>query len=123
MYYDFSELDITTKEMAIAVLVVLAFLVGIFCAGYSVGSRHGKDVPGDGNGIEPAANQIEQAGTNISNATAGIEAAAGHADKVGAGISNAKESAAYIEGTANTSAELIRQCQQIISNIRSRGKT
>jgi len=121
--YDVSDIGPNNKEMAALILAVFIFLLVVFSAGYCVGLRDGKDVPGDGSGTEPITNQLEQAGTNISNATAGIEAAAGHADKVGAGISNAKESAAYIEGTANTSAELIRQCEQIISNIRRRGKT
>ena len=39
------------------------------------------------------------------------------------GIGNAQESADYLQGTVNTSTELIGQCKSIIERIRSRGET
>ena len=118
--YDFSELEITRKEMAVLVLVVFVFMVVIFSIGYMCGLRN---VYGNGSGTESVGSQIGQAESNISNATSGIETAHGHADQVASGIESAKESANYIQGTANTSAGIISECQQILAGIRSRGKT
>ena len=119
---DFSELDISRKEMAVLVLVVFIFMVVVFGTGYCVGLWHGNHISDNGTGTESVGKELEQAGTNISDAKAGIEAAAGHADKVSSGIESAKESAEYIHSTANTSAELIGQCKQIIEGIRARGQ-
>ena len=122
MYYDFSELDINRKEIAIAVLICVAVLVVCFFAGYCVGWERAEDVYCNGSGTAGIEQQIEQAGADIGSAKEGIEAAAGHADKVGSGIESAKESAEYIHSTANTSAELISECQSIIAGIRARGQ-
>lgn len=116
---DISELDITGKEMAVLVLVVLVFMVVIFTIGYMFGIRNVHD---NGSGTQPIGQQLEQAGTNISNATAGIGQAENHAGNVEAGIGNAQESADYLQGTVSTSTELIGQCKSIISEIRRRGK-
>ena len=120
--YDIFELDINGKEMAIAVLVCLVFLVGAFGCGYLLGCERTEDLYRNGSGTEPISTELGNAGTNIQNATAGIEAAAGHADQVASGIESAKETAQYIEGAAATSAKLIGQCQSIISTIRQRGE-
>lgn len=106
--------------MAVAILGVFVFLVAIFSAGYMLGVRNVHD---NGSGTESVGSQIGQAESNISNATSGIETAHGHADQVASGIESAKESANYIQGTANTSAGIISECQQILAGIRSRGKT
>ena len=122
MYYDLSELEITGKNTAIAVLIVLAILVGIFCAGYLCGWERCEDVYNNGSGTEPITNELGQVGTNIGNATAGIGQAENHAGNIEAGISNAQESADYLQGTVSTSAELIGQSKSIIERVRSRGK-
>ena len=118
--YDLSELDISGKEMAIAVLIVFVFLVGAFSAGYCVGSR--TNVPDNGDGVKPISNELGQAGTAISNAGAGIEAAQGTADAISGTIADAQNTADYIAGTAKDSTELIGQCKSIIERIRQRGK-
>ena len=64
--YDLSELEITRKEMAVLVLVVFVFMVVIFSVGYMCGLRNVYD---NGSGTQPIGQQLEQAGTNISNAT------------------------------------------------------
>lgn len=119
MYYDFSELDINRKEIAIAVLICVAVLVVCFFAGYLCGIRNVSD---NGSGTEPIGKELEQVGTNISDAKEGIKEAAGTADKIGSGIKDAKDTAGYIQSTADTSAELISECQSIIAGIRARGK-
>ena len=117
--YDFSELEITRKEMAVLVLVVFVFMVVIFTIGYMFGIRNVHD---NGNGTQPIGQQLNEAGTNISNATSGIGQAENHAGNIEAGIGNAQESADYLQGTVSTSTELIGQCKSIIENIRRRGK-
>lgn len=121
--YDISELDITGKEVATLVLVVFVFMVVVFSAGYCAGLWHGKNVSDNGDGIKPIGQQLNEAGTNISNATAGIGQAENHAGNIEAGIGNAQESADYLQGTVSTSAELIGQCKSIIDQVRRRGKT
>ena len=124
--YDVSELRPNGKEIAIAIIVVTVLLVVIFCAGYMLGLRNagnaGKDVPDNGNGTAAVGSQLTETETAVNNAKNGIEAAAGTADHIGAGIADAKESAGYIQHTADTSAEIIADCQSIIDAIRARGQ-
>ena len=124
--YDVSELRPTNKETAAAILIVTVLLVVIFCAGYMLGLRNagnaGKDVPDNGNGTAAVGSQLTETETAVNNAKNGIEAAAGTADHIGAGIADAKDSAGYIQHTADTSAEIIADCQSIIDAIRARGQ-
>ena len=117
--YDISELEIKGKDMAVAVLIVVILLVVIFCAGYMLGLRNVSD---NGGGTDAVGNQLTEAGTAVQHAKDGIDAAAGTADQIGAGIGAAKESAGYLQHTADTSAELIADCQRIIRQVRARGK-
>lgn len=121
--YDISELEITGKDVAVSVLIAVVFLVAVFIAGYCVGFERAEDVYCNGTGTEHVSNELEQAGTNISNATSGIKEAQGTADAVSGTIKDAQSTADYIHGTAKTSTELIGQCQSIIERIRSRGET
>ena len=124
--YDVSELRPNGKEIAIAIIVVTVLLVVIFCAGYMLGLRNagnaGKDVPDNGNGTAAVGSQLAETETAVNNAKNGIEAAAGTADHIGAGIADAKDSAGYIQHTADTSTEIIADCQSIIDAIRARGQ-
>jgi methyl-accepting chemotaxis protein len=122
MWDDFFELRPTNKEMAALILGVFVFLVAAFGLGYLLGVERTKDVYSDGSGTAGVGEQIEQAGTDIQHAADGIKEAAGTADKIGAGIESAKESAQYIHSTADTSAELVAECQSIIAGIRARGQ-
>ncbi|MBR4908797.1 MAG: hypothetical protein IKZ43_07290 [Acidaminococcaceae bacterium] len=122
--YDLSDIGPTTKEMAAIIIAVFIVLVLIFGAGYLLGINSAReDLYDNGNGAAGVGNQITEAGTNIQHAKDGIEAAAGTVDRIGAGISQAKESTGYIQHTADSSAELIAECQSIIRQIRQRGKT
>jgi len=119
--YDIFELDINGKEMAVAVLICLVFLVGAFGCGYLLGCERTEDLYNNGAGVEPISNELGQVGTNISNAEAGIEQAENHAGNIEAGIGNAQESADYLQGTVSTSADIIKQSKSIIEAIRRRG--
>lgn len=124
--YDIPRLRPTNKETAVAILIVTVMLVVIFCTGYMLGLRNagntGKDVLDNGNGTAALGSQLTETETAVNNAKNGIEAAAGTADHIGAGIADAKESAGYIQHTADTSAEIIADCQSIIDAIRARGQ-
>ena len=117
---DIFELKPTGKEVAILILVVFVLMVVGGSIGYMLGVRNVHD---NGSGTQPIGQQLNEAGTNISNATAGIGQAENHAGNIEAGIGNAQESADYLQGTVSTSTELIGQCKSIISEIRRRGKT
>ena len=121
--YDISELDVTGKEVATLVLIVFALLLGAGFAGYCIGWERAEDVYCNGSGTESVGQQLNEAGTNISNATAGIGQAENHAGNIEAGIGNAQESTEYLQGTVSTSTELIGQSKSIINTIRQRGKT
>lgn len=121
--YDVSGLQPNRKEVAAAILIVFILLVVAGSIGYMLGVRNaGSGVHDNGNGIDNVGGKLEEAGTAIGVAKNGIDAAAGSAEKVGAGINAAQESAGYIQHTADTSAELIGQCQSIIDGIRARGQ-
>lgn len=126
MYDDFFDIRLENKEIAALILAVFVFMVVVFSAGYCVGLRNsgtgGEDIHDNGSGAAGVGEQIEQAGTDIQHAAEGIKEAAGTADKIGSGIKDAKDTAGYIQSTADTSAELISECQSIIAGIRARGK-
>lgn len=124
--YAISELQPTGKNIAIGILIVTVLLVAVFCTGYMLGLRNagnaGKDVLDNGNGTAALGSQLTETETAVNNAKNGIEAAAGTTDHIGAGIADAKESAGYIQHTADTSSEIIADCQSIIDAIRARGQ-
>ena len=122
MYDDFFDIRPNNKEMAALILIVFIILVAVFSAGYMLGiSSAGPDVHDNGGGTAGAGQQIEQAGADIQHAADGIKAAERTADQIGSGIKDAKVTAGYIQSTANTSAELISECQSIIGQVRARG--
>jgi methyl-accepting chemotaxis protein len=123
MWDDIFDIRPTNKEMAALILSMFVFLVAAFSLGYMLGvERTRENLHDNGNGAAGVGEQIGQAGTDIQHAADGIKEAAGTADKIGAGIETAKESAQYIHSTADTSAELISECQSIIAGIRARGQ-
>ena len=121
--YDFSGLRPTTKEMAVAILISFAVLVGIFCAGYMLGLRNaGSGAPDNGNGINHVGEQLGQAESNQQHITDGISAAAGTGQSIAGTGAAITESAGNIASGVNEAAGLIDSCQQILGRIRNRGK-
>ena len=106
----------TNKEVAFGIIFVFLLLVFSFVAGYLLGIDRTKDISNNGNGTQPISNELGQAGTDIQHAKDGIDAAQSTASDIAISID-------YLKGTADTSAELIGQCQRIIKEVRSRGKT
>ena len=117
--YDVSGFRPQNEKTATLILIVFACMVAAGFAGYLFGLRNVSD---HGGGADTVGNQLAETGTAIQHAKDGIDTAAGTADKVGAGIGAAKESAGYLQHTADTSAELIADCQRIIRQVRARGK-
>ena len=117
--YDISGFRPNNEKTATLILIVFACMVAAGFTGYLLGLRHVSD---HGGGADTVGNQLAETGTAIQHAKDGIDTAAGTADKVGAGIGAAKESAGYLQHTADTSAELIADCQRIIRQVRARGK-
>lgn len=126
--YDFSGLW-KNREKALTVGIIIAFLLLAVCwFSYCLGLRNagtgtgGENLYDNGNGTAAVGSQLTETETAVNNAKNGIEAAAGTADHIGAGIADAKESAGYIQHTADTSAEIIADCQSIIDAVRARGQ-
>ena len=121
-------IELTNKEVAVMVLVVFIFMAVVFSGGYMCGLRNagtgtgGENIYDNGNGTAAVGSQLTETETAVNNAKNGIEAAAGTADHIGAGIADAKESAIYIQHTADTSAEIIADCKSIIDAVRARGQ-
>ena len=118
--YDISELKPDRKETAIAILVSVAVLVAIFCAGYLLGLR--TNVPDHGDG---AGNIGEQLGTAVSNQqqiTDGVGSAKEGAAHIETGIQHVTESAEQSAAAVSEAAGLIDSSQQILGRIRNRGK-
>ena len=124
--YDISELKPTGKEIAIAVLIVTALLVAVFCAGYMFGIRNaGAGTEGlhdNGNAAQNVRTEIDVAGSGVSTAKSRIDNAAAAADRVEARISDAQERARYVQGTADEGRRIIEECQSILREVRAGGK-
>ena len=121
--YDISELQPTGKNIAIGILVVTVLLVAVFCIGYMLGIRNaGKDIPDNGNAAQHVRDEIKSAGSNIGAAKSGIDNAAAAADRIEERIADAQERADYLKGTADEGRRIIKECQSILREVRSRGK-
>ena len=117
--YDVSGLRPNNEKTAALILISVIVLVVIFSAGYLLGLRHVSD---HGGGADTVGNQLAETGTAIQHAKDGIDTAAGTAGAVAETVADAQGTAEYLSGTVNDSAELIRQCQQIVGRVRNRGK-
>ena len=111
------------KETAVGVLVCVAMLVAVFCAGYLLGLRNaGKDIPDNGNAAQHVRDEIKSAGSNIGAAKSGIDNAAAAAGRIEERIADAQERADYLKGTADEGRRIIAECQSILREVRARGK-
>ena len=120
--YDISELKPNGKEMAVGILVCVAVLVAIFCAGYLFGLRSGTNVSDLGNSAQHVRDEIGSAGSNIGAAKSGIDNAAAAAGRIEERINDAQERADYLKGTADEGRRIIAECQSILRAVRSGGK-
>ena len=122
--YEIQEFRPNSKEVAVGILAVLVLLVVVFGIGYGLGLRNaGTDINDNGNGIDAVREQYQHIEVNQRQITDGLAGAVERSD-------NAAERAERIEERAGAAAQsvtdagvLIDECQQIIGNIRNRGKT
>lgn len=75
----------------------------------------------NGNGADRIRNEIEQSGSHQQNAAEGIRRAEGLAETSKVRLDGAAGHAESIETGARDIADLIGECKQILSNVRSRG--
>ena len=124
-YEDFFNFKPTTKEMAAAILGVFVFLLIVFSTGYLLGLRNAKggDVSDNRNGIGTAGEQLSTATEYQHQITNGIDSAKEGAARIEGGIQQISTSAEHAAAAVTDAGSLISDCQQIIGNIRNRGKT
>ena len=120
--YDFSELVISRKEMAVLVLVVFIFMVVVFSAGYCVGLWHGNHISDNGTGIDHVGEQLGEAVGHQQQITDGIKDAEHTSSGIAETSAAIKESAVNIEAGVGEAAGLIDSSQQILGRIRNRGQ-
>ena len=120
--YDLSELEPTTKEVAMGIIVVVIVLASAFAAGYLLGWERTCDVHDHGTGTGNAGEQLGTAISNQQQITDGIQ----NAEHTSSGIAETSqaiaESAGHIEARVGEAAGLIDSSQQILGRIRNRGQ-
>ena len=117
-----------TKEMAIAILVCVAVLVAVFCIGYGIGLRNAGrsdagSVPDNGVRIDDVREQLGTAQVHQREITDGLAGAVERSDTAAERAGRIEERAVKSEAAFNDAGVIIDECQQIIGNIRNRGKT
>ena len=125
--YDGFELEPTTKEVAIGVLIVLAVLVGIFCTGYMYGIRtagksDGGDVSDNGVRIDDVREQYQRIEVNQQQITSGLAGAVERSDTAAARAGRIEERAGASAQSVGEAGRLLDECQQIIGTVRNRGQ-
>ena len=122
--YDFSELRPTNKEIAFAVLIVFGLLVAVFGCGYMLGLRNaGTGVSDNGIRIDDVRNELSTAQEYQRQLTDGLENAVQRSDSIEERSNRIEERAGAAAQSVTDAGILIDECQQIIGNIRNRGKT
>ena len=120
--YDFSGLQPTGKETAIAILIGVAILVVCFFAGYCIGVERTEDVYHNGAGVGNAGEQLGEAISNQSAITDGIKDAEHTSHGIAETSSAIADTAKHIEAGVGEAAGLIDSSQQILGRIRNRGQ-
>lgn len=118
----------SNKEAAIGVLVVVALLVVAFGIGYGIGLRNAGrsdagSVPDNGVRIDDDRKQLGTAQEHQRQITDGLTGAVERSDTAAERAGRIEERAVKSEAAVNDAGVLIDECQQIIGNIRNRGKT
>ena len=117
--YDIPDFGPNNKEMAVGILVTVAVLVAVFCAGYLLGLRNVSD---HGGGVDIPGVQLEPIIVHQHEITTGIQEAAATGGAIAESSGAIKESAGAIAGSVTDAGRLIDECQQIVGRVRNRGK-
>ena len=111
------------KETAVGVLVCVAMLVVIFCAGYLFGLRNaGTDVSDNGKRIDDIREQLGTAVQHQQQITSGLAGAVERSDAAAARAGRIEERAGAAAQSVTDAGVLIDECQQIVGRVRNRGK-
>ncbi len=122
--YEIQEYRPGDEKTAIALLIVVVFLVGSFGLGYLLGLRNaGTDIHDNGNGIDAVREQYQHIEVNQRQITDGLAGAVERSDTATERAERIEERVVRSETAVNDAGVLIDECQQIIGNIRNRGKT
>ena len=131
MYNDLFDIGPNNKEMAVGILVTVAVLVAVFCAGYMLGLRSGGTANSDGGsgGAEQVGQHIQSAVTGQREITERIDGLQNSSDKISgrieagaAGIEAAAAANSNAESLVRESGELIAEGQRILQTIRRRAE-
>ena len=121
--YDVSELWPQNKETAVDILIAVAVLVAVFCAGYMLGLRNaGADVSDDGVRIDDVREQYQHIEVNQRQITSGLAGAVERSDTAAARAGRIEERAGAAAQSVGEAGRLLDECQQIIGTVRNRGK-
>lgn len=99
------------------VLLIALAVYGWHCFSLGRGSVHC-----DGSGAAAVGNKLDEAGSHQQRAAERIEAAEGYVESSKIRLGGIKSSTDRIQAGAESSEELIRECQSVIKGIRQRGK-
>ena len=105
----------------------IQIMCGVFIVALAVYGWHcisiGRDsVHCDGSGAAAVGNKLVEAGSHQQRAAKRIEAAEKYAQSSKVRLGGIESSTERIQTGAESSAELIRECQSVIRGIRQRGK-
>ena len=121
--YDIPDFGPNNKEMAVGILVCVAVLVAIFCAGYLFGLQNaGTDVSDNGKRIDDIREQLGTAVQHQQQITSGLAGAVERSDAAAARAGRIEERAGAAAQSVGEAGRLLDECQQIIGTVRNRGK-
>ena len=127
--YDYFQRLWANREKAVTAGLIVAFLLLAVCwFSYMLGLRNsstaaGTDLHTNGNAAQGIRDEIGSARSDIGTAKSGIDNATATAGRIEERISDAQERAGYIQGTADEGRRIIAECQSILREVRTGGKT
>ena len=124
MYDYFQRLWENREKVVTAGLGIAFLLLAVAWFAYVLGLRNaGTDIHDNGNGIDAVREQYQHIEVNQRQITDGLENAVQRSDTAAERAGRIEERAVRSETAVNDAGVLIDECQQIIGNIRNRGKT
>ena len=109
-----------TEKQKVAICFVVCLLIMV---GYWFFFPGRNDVSDIRNGADAVRNGIESAEEEQRDQAAALDRATDAADRSQQAVRDSQESAGRIEDIERSDAEIIGECQSILTAIRSRGKT
>lgn len=123
--YDYFQRLWANREKAVTVGIIVAFLLLAVCwFSYVLGIRNtGTDVSDNGIRIDDVRNELSTAQEHQRQITDGLAGAVERSDTATERAERIEERAVKSETAVNDAGKLLDECQQIIGNVRNRGKT